>query len=110
MIHPLEIFLKTLLRVRIEASDEQLKGLSHNLERLLDRVKEIDAGQALLELKAVLGYFPSIGARYTGAQLSYAQLWSAYRAALFAGAGLMRSWIGTRIRPAVADAYDSGER
>lgn len=86
----LEIFLKILLVSKGGLTERDVRDLSHNLKKLLDRCLSLDPSSPLKRLQGKLDIYPDVGARYRADELPRRDLWIAYSLALEAGTIVMK--------------------
>lgn len=96
-----EIFLKAFLVLKAQFSEREVRAFSHHLDKLLSKIREIDAVHDVLHIEKELAAFPTISDRYTGAELTVRALWRAYEVALHAAAAVVRSFTDRNLRSAV---------
>lgn len=96
-----EIFLKAFLVLKAKLSEPEIRAFNHYLDKLLFKVREIDAGHDALKIEQQLTAFPTISDRYTGAELAPRALWLAYEIALHVAAAVIRSFTDRNLRAAI---------
>jgi hypothetical protein len=90
-----EMFLKAYLCIHHRFTEEQARKYSHRLDQALHAICSRAPTHELQRLTGNLGWFPNVGERYAGKEYTLAELWRAYRTALYAGACVARS-VSTR--------------
>jgi len=65
-----EILLKAFLVLKAKLSEAQVRAFNHHLDKLLDKVREIDASHDVLKIEDEIAVFPAISDRYVGAELA----------------------------------------
>lgn len=93
-----EIFLKAFLVLKARFTEPQIRALSHNLDKLLIKMREIDPSHEALRIEKELWVFPAINDRYTGGELTPARLWQAYDVTLYLAASIVRSFTERNLR------------
>ena len=96
-----EIFLKAFLVSKAKLSEPEIRPFNHHLDKLLSKVREIDAAHDVLKIEQQLAAFPTISDRYTGAELTPRALWLTYEIALHVAAAVIRSFTDRNLRAAV---------
>lgn len=96
-----EIFLKALLVVKAKLSEREIRTFNHHLDKILSRVRQIDATHEVLTIEQQLAAFPSMSDRYTGAELAPPAMWLTYEIALHAAAAVIRSLTDRNLRAMV---------
>ncbi len=96
-----EIFLKSFLVLKAKLSEPEIRAFNHHIDKLLSKVREIDAKHDVLKIEDQLTAFPTIGDRYTGPELAPSALWLTYQIALHVAAAVIRSFTARNVRASV---------
>lgn len=96
-----EIFIKAFLVLKVGLSEPEIKAFSHNLSKLLTKVRSIEPTSELLSIEPELNAFPKVSDRYTGEDISPVILWNAYSIALHVAAVVARSFTDRDIKSSV---------
>ncbi len=94
----IEIFLKAYLAEKENLTDQDLrKQIGHDLEKAINKC--INNGLSeLTSLKTKLDIFPDVQARYESIELTFGELWDAYRLAQEIGTAILRNLTGRDAR------------
>jgi hypothetical protein len=87
-----EIFLKSFLALKTNATDNDLKKINHNIDKALTEFIKVSGYENWENARNQLKVFPSIEDRYKEQRLSTSQLWLGYSLAHSLGATIMREF------------------
>jgi len=96
-----EIFLKSLLVVKGNKNEADLRGIGHDISEAMNQCFTLTSAKEFAALKSMLGIFPDVSARYTGNEFPMRTVWEAYCIAQATATMVVRILSGRDSRPKI---------